>query len=86
MAYLNYKKSKLDNSPIKNLNELNLIIEGNFGNKTKIIKQNSTTLSGKFNLNGDTIKLTYKGKFYYSTTAKFKKSSINKAYVYINNK
>ena len=86
MAKLKYINSKLTNSPIKSLNQLNLILDGNIGNNTTIITQNSSTLSGKFKVKGKTIKLTYKGKFNYSTQAKWLQSSIKSGYIYINNK
>jgi Ca2+-binding RTX toxin-like protein len=79
MAKYKTKKSKADNSPIKSLNYLNLLLDANtLENDYDIITQNSNTIT----LQDKSHKITYKGKFDYSNDYKYAQSSVYNIYSY----
>ena len=83
MATYKGKKLTVDNAPIKNLNNVISLFDADDINENfTIVTQNSNTLSVKYKSE----KITYKGKFNYSSQFKYMQSSIYSAYVYINNK
>ena len=87
MAIYKGINSKIENAPVKHPSQLNAFFTGSVDHFSgTVVTQNSKTYSYKYYLNGKNQKVTYKGKFDFSTTAKFKQSTINSYHHYIQNK
>ena len=87
MAIFKGINSKIENAPVDHPSQLNVFFTGSVDHTSgTVVTQNSKTYSYEYYLNGKTQKVTYKGKFDFSTTAKFKQSTIYSYHHYIQNK
>ena len=83
MAKYKGNKLKVHNAPTKNLKNLNSLIDAEtIDQNYDVITQNSNTITVKYKNE----KITYKGKFLYSTHNDLMQSSIYNMYYYANNK